>query len=79
MIPFAENADSPSWTQGLWGTSLSILIIVAVASVLHLITARVISRAVKRWIESGRSRENSLVERPEETVELQAMIMSQRR
>ena len=79
MIPFAENADSPSWTQGLWGTSLSILAIVAVASVLHLITARVISRAVKRWIESGRSRENSLVERPEETVELQAMIMSQRR
>ena len=79
MIPFAENADPPTWTQGLWGTSLSILAIVAVASVLHLITARVISRAVKRWIESGRSRENSLVERPEETVELQAMIMSQRR
>ena len=79
MIHFADNADAPSWTQGLWGTSLSILAIVAVASVLHLITARVISRAVKRWIESGRSRENDLVDRPEETVELQAMIMSQRR
>ncbi|HYN56246.1 MAG TPA: mechanosensitive ion channel family protein [Motilibacterales bacterium] len=79
MIHFAENADTPSWTQGLWGNSLSILAIVAVASVLHLITARVISRAVKRWIESGRSRENDLVDRPEETVELQAMIMSQRR
>ena len=38
-----------------------------------------ISRAVKRWIESGRSRENDLVANPEETVELQAMIMSQRR
>ncbi len=34
---------------------------------------------MKRWIESGRSRENDLVPNPEETVELQAMIMSQRR
>lgn len=58
---------------------MSILVIVAVAALLHLIIARVISRAVKRWIESGRSRENDLVANPEETVELQAMIMSQRR
>jgi moderate conductance mechanosensitive channel len=79
VIPFAETADPLPWTRGFWGTSLSILVIIVVAAVLHLITARLISRAVKRWIESGRSRENDLVANPEETVELQAMIMSQRR
>lgn len=79
MIRLAEQEDPLPWSQGLWGASLSILIIVVVAAVLHLITARVIARAVKRWIESGRSRENDLVANPEETVELQAMIMSQRR
>jgi moderate conductance mechanosensitive channel len=79
VIPFAEEADPLPWTRGFWGTSLSILAIIVVAAVLHLITARVIHRAVKRWIESGRSRENDLVANPEETVELQAMIMSQRR
>jgi moderate conductance mechanosensitive channel len=79
VIPFADETDQTSWMQGFWGTSLSIAVILATAGILHLITARVISRAVKRWIESGRSRENDLVPNPEETVELQAMIMSQRR
>jgi small conductance mechanosensitive channel len=79
VIHFAETADPLPWTRGFWGTSLSILGIIVAAAVLHLITARLISRAVKRWIESGRSRENDLVANPEETVELQAMIMSQRR
>jgi small conductance mechanosensitive channel len=79
VIRLAEQEDPLPWSQGLWGTSLSIVIIVVIAALLHLITARVISRAVKRWIESGRSRENDLVANPEETVELQAMIMSQRR
>jgi moderate conductance mechanosensitive channel len=79
VIHFADDAESTSWTEGFWGTSLSIIVIIAAAAILHLITARVISRAVKRWIESGRSRENDLVANPEETIELQAMIMSQRR
>jgi small conductance mechanosensitive channel len=79
VIQFADDAESTSWTEGFWGTSLSIIVIIAAAAILHLITARVISRAVKRWIESGRSRENDLVANPEETIELQAMIMSQRR
>ena len=65
--------------QGAWGVPLHIAIIVLVAAGLHLLGSRVINRAVKRWIESGRSREDSLTDTPEATVELQSMIMSQRR
>jgi small conductance mechanosensitive channel len=61
------------------GTALLIAITLGVASLLHLLSARIISRAVKRWIVSGRSREDALVDNPEQTVELQIMIMSQRR
>ena len=38
-----------------------------------------IGRRSERWIASGRSREDSLADTPEATVELQSMIMSQRR
>ncbi len=79
MIVLADQSADPSWLQTFWGSALTILGIVAVAALLHFLSARIISRAVRRWIKSGRSRDDSLVDNPEETVELQAMIMSQRR
>jgi small conductance mechanosensitive channel len=79
VIRIAEETDTVGLISGSWATPLNIVIIVAVAAIAHLIIARVISRAVKRWIDSGRSREDDLVANPEQTVELQAMIMSQRR
>lgn len=75
----AEAEETTTWWDGLWGGALTILIIVATAAVLHFMVRFLTHRAVRRWIASGRSREDSLVDRPEETVELQAMIMSQRR
>ena len=79
MLRFADSSADTSWLAGFWGNLLSIAVIVAMAALLHYATARLISRTVKRWIAAGRSRADSLVDNPEETVELQAMIMSQRR
>jgi moderate conductance mechanosensitive channel len=77
--PTADEPAASGWADGIWGASLTVALIVAFATLLHVIVATVIGRAVKRWISSGRSRSDSLVDNPEETVELQAMIMSQRR
>ena len=79
MIVLADESETSIWAADFWGTAMTIAVIVGVAALLHLVTARIISRAVRRWIKSGRSRDDSLVDNPEETVELQAMIMSQRR
>ena len=68
-----------TWFTGFWGTALSAAIVVVVAAVIHFIGSRIIRRSVARWIASGRSREDSLTDTPEATVELQVMIMSQRR
>lgn len=77
MIRAAE--ETTSLLESVWGGALMILMIVLVASGLHLLVRVATARAVRRWIKSGRSRESSLTARPEETVELQALIMSQRR
>ncbi|MCU0282374.1 MAG: mechanosensitive ion channel family protein [Candidatus Nanopelagicales bacterium] len=80
LAPLAEEETPPTgWWDGAWGVALTVVLIMVVAAVAHSITAAVINRAVKRWITSGRSRADSMVDNPEETVELQAMIMSQRR
>ena len=68
-----------TWFTGFWGTALSAAIVVVVAAVIHFVGSRIIRRSVTRWIASGRSREDSLTDTPEATVELQVMIMSQRR
>ena len=68
-----------TWFTGFWGTALSAAIVVVVAAVIHFVGSRIIRRSVARWIASGRSREDSLTDTPEATVELQVMIMSQRR
>ena len=68
-----------SWFAGAWSSVLAVLLIIVGAAGLHFLVRLVIARAVRRWIASGRSRETSLTDRPEETVELQALIMSQRR
>jgi len=76
----AETDDTFwTWFTGFWGTALSAAIVVVVAAVIHFIGSRIIRRSVARWIASGRSREDSLTDTPEATVELQVMIMSQRR
>jgi small conductance mechanosensitive channel len=72
-------AEQTPWWQDGWATLPSIILIVIIAATLHIISSRIISRAVKRWIKSGHSRKDSLVDNPEETAELQAMILSQRR
>lgn len=68
-----------TWFTGFWGTALSAAIVVVVAAVIHFVGSRIIRRSVTRWIASGRSRADSLTDTPEATVELQVMIMSQRR
>lgn len=75
----AANASDPSVISTGWTTPLSILIVIAVASAVHFVGSRMIDRAVKRWIQAGRSRKDAIQETPEATVELQGMIMSQRR
>ncbi len=61
------------------GTLLTIGLIVGVSAILHLFGSRLIKRAVIRWVNSGRSRSDSMTDTPEATVELQSLIMSQRR
>jgi small conductance mechanosensitive channel len=68
-----------AWLTSFWGEALYIGLVVILAAVLHLVGSRVISRSVEKWIASGRSREDSLTDTPEATVELQSMIMGQRR
>ena len=77
LLPAATDAavQDPSF----WGTALTVLIIVVSAAILHLVIARMIRGSVQRWIRSGRSREDNLIDNPEQTVELQVMVMSQRR
>lgn len=78
VIPFAEDA-APTILDGFWGRVVSIAIIIGVALLLHLFVIWATKRAVRRWIASGRSRDDALVDNPEQTVELQVMVMSQRR
>jgi small-conductance mechanosensitive channel len=78
VIPLADT-EEPTALQQFVSSSLSLGLILVFAALLHLLTARLINRAVKRWIASGKSRETSLVDNPEETAELQSMILSQRR
>ena len=68
-----------AWLTSFWGEALYIVVVVILAAVLHFVGSRVIHRSVERWIASGRSREDSLTDTPEATVELQSMIMGQRR
>jgi len=75
LAPLADDTTGESF----WSRSLSIFIIIGTAILLHLLVVWATKRAVKRWIASGRSRETDLVDNPEQTVELQMMVMSQRR
>ena len=75
LAPMADDTTGES----LWSRSLSIVFIIGTAILLHLLVVWATKRAVKRWIASGRSRETDLVDNPEQTVELQMMVMSQRR
>jgi small-conductance mechanosensitive channel len=77
-LRLAEQAD-PAQSDGFWSRALSIIVILATAVVLHLFVVWATKRAVKRWIAAGRSREDDLVDNPEQTVELQMMLMTQRR
>ncbi len=78
MIPTADEA-STAWYQSLLGTPLNVAIILAIAIVAHIVCRRLINQAVKRWIASGRNRANAMTDTPQETVEIQAMLLSQRR
>ncbi|MGB7982225.1 MAG: mechanosensitive ion channel family protein [Candidatus Nanopelagicales bacterium] len=78
--PPADANPSPIDALGSFGGSLlTIGIIVAVSALLHLFGSRLIKRAVIRWVNSSRSRVDSMTDTPEATVELQSLIMSQRR
>ncbi len=78
MIHLADEPNPP-WWQSLLGQGLGIGIIIAVAAVVNLLGSRLIKRAVQRWIATGHSREETMSDSPEETVELRGIIMSQRR
>ena len=78
MIRTAASSES-SLLPDSWTTPIVVVIVVLIALAIHVLGSRMIDRAVKRWIEAGRSRENAEPDTPEETVELQGMIMSQRR
>lgn len=78
MIRTAASSDSSPLPDS-WTTPIVVVIVVLIALAIHILGSRMIDRAVKRWIEAGRSRENAEPDTPEETVELQGMIMSQRR
>ena len=86
MIRLADDTTTSTddqtfwaWLTSFWGEALYIVIVVILAAVLHFVGSRVIHRSVEKWIASGRSREDSLTDTPEATVELQSMIMGQRR
>jgi small conductance mechanosensitive channel len=76
-----STADQPfwEWFASFWGEALVIAVVVVVAAALHFLGSRLISRSVEKWITSGRSRADALTDTPEATVELQSMIMGQRR
>lgn len=78
-LALAPMAEETAAGDTFWGRALSIVIILGTAVLLHLFVMWATRRAVKRWIASGRSREDDLVDNPEQTVELQMMIMTQRR
>jgi small conductance mechanosensitive channel len=77
--PTADYPEILDWLSGLGGAALRIAIIILVAAVVHFLGSRIIKRSVGRWIARGRSREDSLTDTPEATVELRSMLMSQRR
>ncbi len=87
MISLAEDTTPPAddsqpfwdWFASFWTEALFIAFVILIAAAVHFIGSRIIGRSVERWIASGRSREDSLADTPEATVELQSMIMSQRR
>lgn len=86
MIRLADDtttttADQPfwEWFASFWAEALFIVVVVLVAAGLHFLGSRLIHRSVEKWITSGRSREDALTDTPEATVELQSMIMGQRR
>ncbi|MGB8020522.1 MAG: mechanosensitive ion channel family protein [Candidatus Nanopelagicales bacterium] len=77
MIDLA--AEGTTLLSGAWGHVLVIAIVLIAATAMHMLANRMIQRAVARWIKVGHSRGESLTDTPEETVELQSMIMAQRR
>jgi moderate conductance mechanosensitive channel len=80
--PIADEtteATDTAWYNSLLGTPLNVAIILGIAIVAHFLSHHLINQAVKRWIASGRNRAASMNDTPEETVEIQAMLMSQRR
>ncbi len=79
ILQVLPAATETAQDESFWGTVLTVALIVVSAAILHLVIARMIRTSVQRWIKSGRSREDNLVDNPEQTVELQVMIMSQRR
>lgn len=72
-------ATEPAWWQTFLAGSARILTILAVATAVHFLGSRGIRRAVRKWIDAGRKRDNNLPSAPEETAELQSLIMAQRR
>lgn len=77
MNELAENGTT--LLTGAWENALVIAIVLVVAIAMHVLATRMIQRAVARWIKVGHSRNDSLTDTPEETIELQSMIMAQRR
>jgi small conductance mechanosensitive channel len=79
--PTTTTEDRPfwEWFAEFWGEALFIVVVVLIAATLHILGSRLISRSVDKWITSGRSRADALTDTPEATVELQSMIMGQRR
>lgn len=79
MAAAPQETEQPWWDVWL-GTPLRILMIIAVASVAHLLASQLVRRATRKWIATGRKRDSEIPVAPaEETVELQAMILSTRR
>ena len=75
----AEDQPLWEWFRNFWGETLFVVTVVVGSAALHFIGAKIIKRSVRKWIASGRSREDSMTDTPEATVELQSMMMSQRR
>ncbi|MGV1004253.1 MAG: mechanosensitive ion channel family protein [Candidatus Nanopelagicales bacterium] len=79
MIGLATETTTATTWQDLLAAQVTIATIVGAASAIHFLGSRAIRRAVRQWIETGKQRARDLPAAPEETVELQEMIMAQRR
>ncbi len=77
-MPLATATASSGWQQWL-AIPFRLAVIVLVASLIHYVGSRTIRRAVKKWIETGKQRDAEAPATPEATVELQQMILHQRR